>query len=62
MMSARPRQAQGRREVLRPQPLDVPEACVAPQRFESFGWHPLSHRSAGIQADMEGLEWLVPGP
>ena len=62
MMSARPRQVQGRREVLRPQPLDVLEACVAPWRFETFVWHPLRHRSAGIQAGMEGLEWLVPGP
>lgn len=62
MMSARPRQAQGGREVLRPQPLDVLEACPAPRKFETFVWHPLSHRGAGIQAGMEGLEWLVLGP
>ena len=62
MMSARPRQALGGREMLRPQPLGVLEAWVAPRRFETFVWHPLSHRGAGIQAGMEGLEWPVPGP
>lgn len=57
------RQAQGGREVLRASQLvDVLEACVAPRKFEILCLASLSHRGAGIQAGMEGLEWLVLGP
>lgn len=64
MMWARPRQAQGGRNALRPRPPAVFETWVAPVSRSPAVLHLLSHRGSGMQVGMEGVEspeWVAPG-